>query len=90
MRDAPFDEIFPPYPHGLPENPGFDVHAHAIQQAFQGFGRIEVVANPIKLSETNTKIKMAPEFGQHTEEILLEMGYSWDDISKLKKEKVIN
>jgi crotonobetainyl-CoA:carnitine CoA-transferase CaiB-like acyl-CoA transferase len=31
----------------------------------------------------------APEFGQHTEEILLEMGYTWDDITKLKGEKVI-
>ena len=54
------------------------------------FGRIEVIANPVKLSETPAKVKMAPEFGQHTEDILLEMGYSWDDISKLKEEKVIN
>jgi len=31
----------------------------------------------------------APEFGQHTEEILLEMGYTWDDIIQLKDEDVI-
>jgi len=31
----------------------------------------------------------APELGQHTEEILLELGYTCDDIAKLKDEKVI-
>jgi crotonobetainyl-CoA:carnitine CoA-transferase CaiB-like acyl-CoA transferase len=32
----------------------------------------------------------APEFGQHTEEVLLELGgCSWDDISRLKEEEVI-
>ncbi|MEX2080283.1 MAG: CoA transferase, partial [Dehalococcoidia bacterium] len=25
----------------------------------------------------------APEFGEHTEEVLLEFGFSWDDISRL-------
>ena len=54
------------------------------------YGQIEVIDNPIKLSKISPSVKMAPEFGQHTEEILLEMGYSWDEISKLKDEKVIN
>lgn len=31
----------------------------------------------------------APELGQHTEEILLESGYSWDEIVKLRGEGVI-
>jgi crotonobetainyl-CoA:carnitine CoA-transferase CaiB-like acyl-CoA transferase len=53
------------------------------------YGRVEVVANPIKLSKTPATVKTAPEFGQHTEEILLEHGYTWDDIEGLKLEKVI-
>jgi crotonobetainyl-CoA:carnitine CoA-transferase CaiB-like acyl-CoA transferase len=28
---------------------------------------------------------MPPEHGEHTEEILLEAGYSWDDISRLRE-----
>ena len=28
----------------------------------------------------------APEVGQHTEEVLLEAGYSWDDIAALRDE----
>lgn len=54
------------------------------------FGRVEVVANPIKLSKATTTVKTAPEFGQHTEEVLLENGYTWDDIEQFKKEKVIS
>jgi len=41
-------------------------------------------------SETPCSIRReAPEFGQHTEEILLEMGYTWDDIVKLKDADII-
>jgi len=48
-------------------------------------GPQEVVACPVKLSDTPAQIRMpAPEMGQHTEEVLLENGYNWDDIEKLK------
>ncbi|MDD5039203.1 MAG: CoA transferase [Dehalococcoidales bacterium] len=54
------------------------------------YGRIEVVANPVKLSKTPETIRLpAPEFGQHTEEVLLEYGYTWDDISRFKELGVI-
>ena len=54
------------------------------------YGRIEVVANPIRLSETPATLRMpAPEFSQHTEEVLLEIGYNWDDIAQLKQQGVI-
>jgi crotonobetainyl-CoA:carnitine CoA-transferase CaiB-like acyl-CoA transferase len=54
------------------------------------YGPIELVAAPIKLSETPGTFRTpAPEFGQHTEEILLELGYSWDEITELKDKRVI-
>jgi len=53
-------------------------------------GRIEVIANPITLSKTPATIRMpAPEFGQHTEEVLLEYGYTWEDIEQFKQQGVI-
>ena len=31
----------------------------------------------------------APQLGQHTEEILLELGYDWEDISNLRETSAI-
>ena len=54
------------------------------------YGPIKIMASPLNMSETPATIRMpAPEFNQHTEEVLLEMGYSWEDIEQFKKEKVI-
>jgi crotonobetainyl-CoA:carnitine CoA-transferase CaiB-like acyl-CoA transferase len=53
-------------------------------------GKLKGIRCPIQLSETQGRTPFgAPEFGQHTEEVLLEIGYAWEDIVKLKDEKVI-
>lgn len=53
-------------------------------------GPFRMVGIPVHLSKTPGQIKTAaPELGQHTEEILLELGYTWDDIIRLKDRKVI-
>ncbi len=50
------------------------------------YGPIRIIASPVGLSETPaTYRRVAPEFGQHTEEVLLEAGYSWEDIARLKE-----
>jgi crotonobetainyl-CoA:carnitine CoA-transferase CaiB-like acyl-CoA transferase len=55
-----------------------------------GAGEIRLVASPVKFSETGAEVKgPAPQVGQHTEEILLEAGYAWDDITRLKDEGAI-
>ena len=39
---------------------------------------------PVQLSETPGGVRApAPELGQHTEEVLLELGYDWPDIEQL-------
>ena len=44
-----------------------------------------VVGSPIKMSDTPTSPSAsAPELGEHTEEILLELGYSWEQIGELR------
>jgi crotonobetainyl-CoA:carnitine CoA-transferase CaiB-like acyl-CoA transferase len=54
------------------------------------YGRIDVIANPVILSKTPATIRMpAPEFSQHTEEVLLENGYTWEDIARFKEQGVI-
>lgn len=54
------------------------------------YGAIETWGMPIQLDKSPGKVrKVCPQLGQHTEEILLEIGYSWDDLSKLKEQKAI-
>jgi crotonobetainyl-CoA:carnitine CoA-transferase CaiB-like acyl-CoA transferase len=54
------------------------------------YGRIEGVTCPIKLGQEPDPVRMpAPEFSQHTEEILLECGYTWEDIVRFKDNGVI-
>jgi crotonobetainyl-CoA:carnitine CoA-transferase CaiB-like acyl-CoA transferase len=53
-------------------------------------GKLEVIANPIRLGKTPATLRMpAPEFSQHTEEVLLENGYTWDDIDRLRLKGVV-
>ncbi len=53
-------------------------------------GSIDVIASPVKLGESPASYRMpAPEFGQHTEEVLLEHGYGWDDIIRFKEQGII-
>lgn len=54
------------------------------------WGRVKVIGFPWMFSKTPASWRReAPEFGQHTEEILLELDYTWDDIVKLKDGEVI-
>lgn len=53
-------------------------------------GEMKLVATPVKFRQNPASVRTpAPEVGQHTEEILLDLGYSWDDIARLKEQGVI-
>ena len=45
----------------------------------------DLVANPVQLDETPDAIGPAPEHGQHTEEVLLELGLTWEEIAAGKE-----
>jgi len=75
----------------LPDDP--QVIANGYVAAFEHpvHGPTRVVGMPVRLSETPGSIRLpAPEFGQHTEEVLLDvLGYTWDDIARLRDAEVI-
>ena len=53
-------------------------------------GKVKVTGIPIKLSDTPGEVETAPPvLGQHTQEILTELGYNDKDLEKLKQENVI-
>jgi crotonobetainyl-CoA:carnitine CoA-transferase CaiB-like acyl-CoA transferase len=54
-------------------------------------GQVKVVGIPVEFSETPVRVTgHAPHFGEHTEEVLLNLcGYRWEEIEKLKDEKII-
>lgn len=53
-------------------------------------GTIPVVTSPVRLSATApTPAGYAPELGQQTEEVLLDLGYTWAEIEALRVERVI-
>ncbi|MBI3040982.1 MAG: hypothetical protein HYY80_04970 [Chloroflexi bacterium] len=45
---------------------------------------------PIKFHQNPASVRTsAPEKGQDTEETLLDLGYSWEDIGQLKEQGVV-
>jgi crotonobetainyl-CoA:carnitine CoA-transferase CaiB-like acyl-CoA transferase len=53
-------------------------------------GAFHTVATPVQLGGQTVGVsRCAPELGQDTEDVLLELGYSWEDIARLKDESAI-
>ncbi len=53
-------------------------------------GSMQMVSPAVNLHGTPGSIRRpAPEFGQHTEEVLLEVGFSWEEIESLRSEGAI-
>jgi formyl-CoA transferase len=47
-------------------------------------GKYLTVGNPIKLSDSPTEVKRSPLLGEHTDEVMAELGYSLEQISALR------
>jgi crotonobetainyl-CoA:carnitine CoA-transferase CaiB-like acyl-CoA transferase len=64
------------------ERGGVQVFDHPDRPGFK------LVASPFRLGEP-LPARPAPRLGQHTEELLRELGYASDEISQLRKEKIV-
>jgi CoA:oxalate CoA-transferase len=61
------------------------INGYVVEVDHPEYGPISVVGNPIRLSATPAEPGVvAPALGQHTEEALLEAGFSWEDIDQLR------
>jgi formyl-CoA transferase len=53
-------------------------------------GQLGLINQPVKLSRTPAKLAAAsPERGEHTEEVLLDLGFSSEEVKKLKSEGIV-
>ncbi len=78
-------------PSDLASDPQVLANQYIIDIDHTVLGRRKVVGFPLEFTETPmTFRRIAPELGEHTEEVLLSLGYSWDDIGRLKDAGVIS
>ena len=50
----------------------------------QGRTPLDLVTSPVQFDGRPPELHPAPEHGAHTEELLLELGHTWDDIAALR------
>lgn len=54
-------------------------------------GRFQVVSSPVQLGGEAVEVSdPAPDLGQHTETVLLELGYGWEEIASFKEKGAIS
>ena len=70
----------------LREDPQVSANGYLTEIPVDSGAPMPVVANPVRYGTTPVvPPALAPEFGQHTEEVLLELGYDWDQIGALRE-----
>ena len=68
---------------GVAADEHFWKNGYLVEVEHPHFPGHRAVGIPVALSETPAKVRgVAPELGQHTEQVLLSLGYSWDDIAR--------
>lgn len=62
-------------------------HRHMVVEVGEGERRMRQLGSPYKLSSTPPRFELPPpRLGEHTEELLLEAGYSREKISRMREE----
>ncbi|MEE9517986.1 MAG: CoA transferase [Candidatus Adiutricales bacterium] len=72
------------------KDPQILANNYIVEVDHPSLGPAKIVNTPIHLNKKAPSIRrFAPELGQHTEEILLELNYTWEEIGELQEKGVI-
>ncbi|MDW2796153.1 CoA transferase, partial [Clostridium boliviensis] len=70
-------------------HPQVEAREMVVEMSHPTAERVKLVGSPLKLSRTPvTYRRHPPRAGEHTEEVLVELGYSQEEIQRLKRERV--
>ncbi|MFQ5875389.1 MAG: CaiB/BaiF CoA transferase family protein, partial [Dehalococcoidia bacterium] len=71
-------------------DPQVERNNYLVEIDHPSYGKLREIAAPFQLNgEPLCSGRRAPEFGESTEQVLLELGYRWEDIVRLKEGKVV-
>ena len=74
----------------LPDNPQVRARNSIVEYDYPGLGSIKTATNPIKLSDAPFEVRrLAPRVGEHTVEIMRDVGYSDAEIAALRDAKAV-
>jgi formyl-CoA transferase len=73
----------------IAEEPALRVTGTVVEVDHPIRGKYLTVGNPIKLSDSPTEVTRSPLLGEHTDQILQELGFNTDQLIDLRHKKVI-
>jgi crotonobetainyl-CoA:carnitine CoA-transferase CaiB-like acyl-CoA transferase len=71
------------------DDPQIEANGYVGEVVAEGLPRYRLPTGPVQFNGKGPELRRAPEHGEHTETILLDLGIEWDEISSLKEAKVI-
>jgi crotonobetainyl-CoA:carnitine CoA-transferase CaiB-like acyl-CoA transferase len=81
---APFQR-----PYELHSDPQVEANGYLADVEMVNGSKLTIVTSPAQFDGENMQPTRAPEHGEHTETVLLNLGLSWDEIARLKDDAVI-
>jgi crotonobetainyl-CoA:carnitine CoA-transferase CaiB-like acyl-CoA transferase len=75
-------------PREIPDDPQVQANGYVTHVDVGGVP-VPMVVSPVQFDEQPARPARAPEHGEHTEGVLLELGLSWDEIRALKQGGVV-
>ncbi len=73
----------------IAEEPSLRASGTVVEVDHPERGKYLTVGNPIKMSDSATDVTRSPLLGEHTAEVLAQLGYGPEDIASLRAARVI-